>query len=174
MANKGYSLQTDENRALVYLLSKELQRMLDADSEKGQVAPGSSFTFQQGETFTVTLNDDVTVNRGEGKNGDGIELNAATQNTYGYGLAFFLYEMLQRFGLGNKQMDEIVCSLDEVMQQCGNNRKLADILAERNPDAFENFESWKAELKDRLPKRPQPTPRKIKRDNKLLVGVKTV
>lgn len=157
---------TDEQRALAFVAMKELEKMLNDD---GDLSPNSNYDVS-GQSVTVTIPDGVSVSRSGGENGDGIEMNSAMQNTYGYAVMFLLVERLQRFC----QHKTVLNELHEVIMEVSKNRAVSTetVLKERNQELYKDFELWKANLKNELGERQQKTPRKIKRDSKKLPTLK--
>jgi len=157
---------TEEQRALAFVAMKELEKMLNED---GDLSPNSNYDVG-GQSVTVTIPDGVSVSRSGGENGDGIEMNSAMQNTYGYAVMFMLVERLQRFC----QHKTVLNELHQVIMEVSKNRAASTetVLKERNQELYADFEQWKENLRSELGEREQKTPRKIKRDTKKLPTIK--
>lgn len=153
---------TDEQRAILYATFKELERMLKDD---GDISPNSKFEVG-GQTVSLTLPDGMTVSRSGGENGDGIEMNSAMQNTYGYAVLYLFIERLTKF----KQANALLNELKDVIVEVTQNRAASTetVLKERNPELYQQFDNWKEQLRSELGERQQATPRKIHRDNNKL------
>ena len=157
---------TEEQRALAFVAMKELERIVNAD---GELSPNSNYELG-GQSVTVTIPDGTSVSRAGGENGDGIEMNSAMQNTYGYSVLFLLVERLQRFNQHKTVMDELKNVIVEVAQNRAVSTETA--LKERNPQLYEVFDVWKQDLKNELGEREQKTPRRIKKNVKGLATIK--
>lgn len=157
---------TEEQRALAFVAMKELEKLLKID---GELSPNSNYDVG-GQSLTVTIPDGVSVSRSGGENGDGVEMNSAMQNTYGYAVIFLLVERLQRFC----QHKTVLNELQQVIMEVSKNRATTTetVLKERNQELYADFEQWKENLKIQLGEREQKTPRKIKRDNKKMTTIK--
>ena len=157
---------TEEQRALAFVAMKELEKIVKAD---GELSPNSSYDVG-GQSITVTIPENTTVSRDGGKNGDGIEMNSAMQNTYGYAVMYLLVERLQRFNQHNRVMDELKEVIVEVASKTANTTE--NVLKARNPQLYQEFEQWKDSLRSELGEREQKTPRKIKRGTKKIATLK--
>lgn len=149
-------------KAALFAAYKALEmKAKDSDGECG--LPPDTRKHVGGMTVTVHLPDGWIVERPAGTNGDGIIEKAATQNTYGFAVLLALLERAERFKQGQFMLNLIIDAIaDAVRGECPTQQAMC----ENYPELMNKLLQSVDDIRQQLPKRFEPTPRKLEKSGK--------
>jgi len=144
---------TNEQRAAAYTAHNLLGRMLKAD---GELPPGYNLDVS-GMRVEITIPPNTQVDRSAGDNGDGTQRKKATQNTYGFGPLFLVWELARKFNQ-HKRFERLYFLLVRRAVRRGLTSEKA-MQTQISKVRWEQFLDFREGFK--LPSREERTPRKI-------------
>ena len=152
--------QNNEQRAAAYVAMKELERMLDDD---GELPPGYSVDLS-GVTVEIQLPNGTGVSREKGvttAKGEGRILKTATQNLYGWAIIYNCFRVASKFKQ-HKVLQRVLMMI--VRRALKHQISSEDAFAQLMPRQAKEIQALKDSMP--VPKRDEPTPRKMIRDEK--------
>ena len=162
---------TPEKRAVLYAAQKELERLLKDNEE---LPPGYSLDVS-GMTVELTMPPGTIVNRSAGEKGDGIIEKKAAQNLYGYAIlhaiTLYLFKALRLFRQEAKAEELALRIVGRIVRKALNSGITSeDAFKQLHPRLAQGISDVKDKIRDKLPKRSEPTPRLVERANKELLA----
>ena len=142
-------------RAILFAAFKALESQAKAASGNCEIAPGSNIDVS-GETVTITIPKGWNVTREAGDNG--IIEKTATQNAYGLSVIALMMERLGRFNQDGVILDAIVGAIEAALTK---QVPTADELRQQQHPQLKQLEQAIETVKARIPKRKEPTARKL-------------
>jgi hypothetical protein len=154
-----------QTKAAAYAAYKDLERMLNED---GDLPPGFSANLS-GVVVEIKIPQGTLVSRDAGKNGDGRQEKKATQNLYGWAILFECFRICKLF----KQHKRLERVLMKIVRRAVNRAISSEqSFRELMPKRAEEIQALKDSLP--VPKRDEPTPRMIIRNDKKPLPTVTV
>lgn len=158
------NLKTSE-RALIFAAWKALETLAKSPNGPCHLFPGQSIDVS-GQSVTITFPDGWEVGRDEGD--DGIVEKTATSNAYGLAVIALMLERLERFNQNGVVLDAIIDAIEIALKR---ETPTADALRKSSHPQFEALEAAIAEVQARLPKRREPTARRLTKGDRPTITV---
>ncbi len=149
----------ETQRAALYAAWKALETMAK-DSDGPCELPPNTHKQVGGHTVTIKLPDDWAVTRSGGEDGDGNVYKTATQNLYGWSVILSMLDRAQRFNQGHIVLDLLVNAAQDALN---NQTTTEEAMRAAHPELMAKLDARLEAVKAKVPKRREPTPRKVEK-----------